>query len=193
MNDQLFKSTFAALGRKAGSPKVLRRLSRSEKMHAWEEDPEMLKRIAERFWSHVSVLGIKECWIWTADTSPFGYGRMNICGDVWNAHRIAFWLHHRKLNHSLHVCHHCDNPPCCNPHHLFQGSDLDNQRDANNKGRHLRGTEMHNVILNEEIVRQIRLLYVPRKCGKYALAKLFRVHPSTIQKVYERRSWAWVK
>jgi hypothetical protein len=33
------------------------------------------------------------------------------------------------------ACHRCDNPPCCNPAHLFWGSPLDNTRDCIAKAR----------------------------------------------------------
>lgn len=56
------------------------------------------------------------------------------------------------------VCHHCDNPPCCNPAHLFLGTALDNVRDMLNKGRErpAYGRRHHAAKLTEEQVREIR-------------------------------------
>lgn len=52
------------------------------------------------------------------------------------AHRRAFELTHGPLEAGVHVLHACDNPPCCNPAHLFPGDQTLNMRDMVAKGRH---------------------------------------------------------
>jgi hypothetical protein len=39
------------------------------------------------------------------------------------------------------ICHHCDNPPCCDIDHLFLGTNADNMADKIAKGRHRNGNE----------------------------------------------------
>lgn len=69
------------------------------------------------------------CWIWTGDTTPAGYGVLHAEGGSWRVHRLSFLLHKGKFGGGRCVCHTCDNPPCCNPEHLWGGTDSQNQLD----------------------------------------------------------------
>lgn len=94
-----------------------------------------------RFWAKVDKSGGPDaCWIWTASKVPSGYGSFGVNGRLFGAHRIAWVLENGQIPHdgSYHgmcVCHKCDNPACCNPAHLFLGTNMDNARDREKKGR----------------------------------------------------------
>lgn len=184
-------STLARLGRRAGSPGVPRNLTRYEKMLVWAEDPEMLRRIRERFMAH--IVPSEDCWSWKGSTSPFGYGRINIIGDIWHAHRVSWVIHFGPIPRGKQVLHRCDNPSCNRPDHLFLGDDLANQKDALEKGRHLIGEQCPNHLLTEGEVRAIRREYQPRKVGRYFLGIKYGVTPSCIQAVVIRRTWKQVR
>jgi hypothetical protein len=121
----------------------------------------MLKaEVAAHFWSKVDRSGGPEaCWPWTASGTRRGYGLLRPKGPYpRQAHRRAWYLTVGPIPPGLLVCHRCDNPPCCNPAHLFLGTTLDNVRDMDAKGRRQRNFGEKNPAskLTAERVRAIR-------------------------------------
>jgi len=89
--------------------------------------------VSVRFWSKVERTDT--CWVWRGAKSGPGYGAMRISGRRVGTHRLSYELFVGPIPAGMHVCHTCDNPPCCNPAHLFLGSAADNQHDKARKGR----------------------------------------------------------
>jgi hypothetical protein len=88
----------------------------------------------ERFWSKVNRLG--DCWLWTGSRDDKGYGHFQPRdGYPVMAQRFAYASTFGPIPEGNSVCHHCDNPPCVNPWHLFTGTASDNQQDSIRKGR----------------------------------------------------------
>jgi hypothetical protein len=97
--------------------------------------------LAQRFWSKVDASGGNDsCWPWTAAVNHErgGYGQFKIGlpeKKTIRTNRMAWILARGDIPDGLHVLHQCDNPPCCNPAHLFLGTIQDNNRDMAAKGR----------------------------------------------------------
>jgi len=156
----------------------------------------------DRFWSHVDRRGPDDCWEWQLGRDVRGYGFVKITESVngrdqYFAHRVAYFLGHGEFPSELGVLHRCDNPPCCNPAHLFVGTQLDNVRDMYEKGRQNRpyGDRIWTTKLTEEDVRAIRSRYRRgvRGCGVEAIARDYGVHHVTINAIVQRRTWKHVE
>ena len=75
------------------------------------------------------------CIVWTKSRDPRGYGYSKVMNARVYMHRFAWEAADGPIPEGLCVCHRCDNPPCCNPDHLFLGTRRDNNADKVAKGR----------------------------------------------------------
>ncbi len=90
----------------------------------------------ERFWKNVDSNHSKyECWPWKGYRNANNYGVLRINGRHLQATRLCFFIHRGAFDVRLDVMHSCDNPPCCNPHHLSLGTARNNMADCVTKGR----------------------------------------------------------
>ena len=120
--------------------------------------------LEDRFWNKVdkTPYGITDsCWVWIGRKEPKkGYGEFSISHNAHRpAHRQSFMMTHNRFDLSRwdFVCHHCDNPSCVNPNHLFIGTPQENVDDMIQKGRQAKGEKsISNRILSDDNVRAIR-------------------------------------
>jgi hypothetical protein len=108
---------------------------------------------------HASIVRGEGCWSWAADLNNTGYGVVRTHGRLLLAHRLSWEIHRGPIPDGLCVLHECDNPPCCNPAHLFLGTKPDNNRDRARKGRNAIGTRCGAAKLTEQLVLDLRRRY----------------------------------
>ncbi|MFY4731338.1 HNH endonuclease [Nitrospira sp. BLG_2] len=91
--------------------------------------------IERRFWGKVEKS--EGCWLWKAGVrrKDEGYGQFYLRGKPIAAHRVALMLSGYQLSDGDVVAHHCDNPPCVRPDHLFVTTNAGNTADRHSKGR----------------------------------------------------------
>ena len=93
-------------------------------------------RLVPRLWSKIAVNSDPgRCWEWTGSRYRAGYGSFGLRGKTNHAHRYVWESMYGPIPEGQFVCHHCDNPPCCNPYHLFLGPPKSNTADMIRKGR----------------------------------------------------------
>jgi len=141
-----------------------------------------ISNFMERFWSKVDKSS-EGCWTWMGAHKPSGYGNVTYCYKVYSAHRMAYELTFGSIPHGQFVLHHCDNPRCVNPSHLFLGTTVDNARDMLAKGRE------GNSKLDFAKATEIRRLYSLGGIFQKELADLFGVHYSTISNIVKHKVW----
>lgn len=146
------------------------------------------RTIAERFYEKVSQGG--ECWEWIAGKNASGYGIMGFSGKCVLAHRVSFEMHKGAIPDGLCVLHSCDNPSCVNPAHLSLGTQAENIRQRDERGRTGRtmgvlGEQHYGSKLTESAVRDIR----SSSLSRYELADKYGVSHVTIGKVIRGESW----
>ena len=105
---------------------------------------ELTFKDACRLWQKIDVRGVDECWPWLASRNHGGYGTFRHNGKTVRVTRLMWALANGKeMPQGSYACHTCDNPACCNPHHIWEGNPLDNMRDCIAKGRRKVGSPTH--------------------------------------------------
>lgn len=155
----------------------------------------MDRAIIARFWPKVCKGADNDCWPWSAGTNGRqGYG---LFWPHWRkpvlAHRFAYEVAVGLIPTDLEVLHTCDNRLCCNPAHLFLGTQADNMADMRAKGRaaakdHV-GARNPNARLTPDQVAAIRSASTGAYGEQSRLAHEYGVNPTTIRNIVQGRRW----
>lgn len=153
--------------------------------------------LVTKFWHFTNKRSTLECWPFLHCPDAKGYGRLTSNGGQTVKAHVFSWeiANSKKVQSGEFVCHSCDNPCCVNPHHLFLGNSLLNNRDRAKKGRNadINGEKHPMVKLTEEQVRQIRRLYSGRYGDLKRLGKQFGVTFQNIFRIVNNLTWSKMK
>lgn len=155
-------------------------MSRQFPPHANLPTPELIE-------SRVAMEPMTGCWLWLGAVNTNGYGRVRSLGKNRETHRLAWEIFRGPIPDQLFVLHRCDVRSCCNPDHLFLGTNADNMADMKKKGRgrSARGENHHQKRLTSEVVLAIRAA-----AGKYRdLAAQFGVSFGMISHIKNGKRW----
>lgn len=149
----------------------------------------------DSFWARGKKIG-NGCWEWAGYRYQNGYGKAQLTRNgikLQYAHRVAYFLVNGPIPEGKFVCHHCDNPPCINPAHLFLGTNKSNSDDKMRKGRAnppcLKGESCGAAKLTEQQVREIRHKHKKGYSGR-GLAREYKISQSQISNIVLGYDWA---
>lgn len=143
-----------------------------------------------RFQKYVDLTNTEGCLPWLGGTDEFGYGIICVGGGKKRpAHQVAFELNGGTIPEGHQVLHHCDNPPCCRPKHLFTGTIQDNARDRDAKGRQAKGEASGTAKLTNAQVLNIRANFVPGRDNYSAVGRVHGVGPAAIRRIISGEGW----
>lgn len=127
------------------------------------------------------------CWEWSGSLDIYGYGQMAVNrGRPWKAYRIAYEAWVKVPAPNVDICHTCDNPPCINPAHLFEGSRHVNVTDAVTKMRHVHGERQKHKLTDVQ-VEEIRTRYAAGGIMQKELGVEYGVTQSQISYIVIRK------
>ena len=144
-----------------------------------------------RLWAKIDKAGPDDCWVWTAARDRKNYGVVSAGGKkgALYAHRAVYEDAVGPIPPGLHILHRCDNPPCCNPAHLWAGTNSQNIADMISKGRSKGafcfGEEHMNHKLTREKVLEIRASTDPER----VVARRYGISGANVHAIRKRKTW----
>ncbi len=153
----------------------------------------------DRYWAKVDVRGKDECWEWKRARYHDDYGCLGIRVGTWRttmrASAFSLILATGEDANGRFALHTCDNPPCCNPAHLYWGDQTRNIADMDRRGRRVRvgspGERHPNHKLTQADVLRIREDWA-QGATQQSLATRFGISQVNVSYIVRRKSWAHV-
>jgi len=148
--------------------------------------------LADQIWDYIDKNGPGGCWLWCRSFDTWGYGQVWVDQVKYSTHRFIWEMYNGPIPKGFCVCHSCDNPPCCNPDHLFLGTHDDNMRDMKEKGRSNGGAPAGEgngrAKITWEEVKTIRKM-LNRGTPARVLSRKFGISIPQIYKIKNNNSW----
>ncbi len=145
----------------------------------------------ERFWSKVAPANVRGCRLWMGGERVGGYGSFLTGRRRVLAHRWAYASAKGQIPKGMAVLHKCDVHRCVSPDHLMLGTQAENNADRGAKGRSAdhSGARCGMAKLSDAKVLEIRSVYAAGGVSHRALAKVYGVSESAIQRAANRKGW----
>jgi len=150
-------------------------------------------RISDNLFAYCDLSdGPASCWPFLRSRDKDGYGTVAVIGRQERAHRLSYMQNVGEIPEGLCVLHSCDNPPCCNPKHLRVGSQYDNARDREERGR---GNQNKGEACGSAKLTAKDVMFIRRCWDIYntkEMAQLLGVSDTAVAKVLRQENWSWV-
>lgn len=144
----------------------------------------MGKNHEARLWERIAIAGPEDCWLWTGAINYGGHGIAYTGERTIGAHRWVWELKNGPVPPGACVLHRCDVPACCNPAHLFLGTQTDNMRDKCQKGRHRSPWA--------KLTREQAAEIITSRESIVSLARKFHLSTQHVSQIRKGKSWAWL-
>lgn len=152
-----------------------------------------------RFWSKVDVRRSDDCWVWRGTrrkNGGYGQFRLNVPRTMFAAHRMALQIvNDRILEPKEFALHHCDNPPCCNPKHLYVGGHAQNMKDMMERKRRRSAIQVgerngNSHLSEDDVIKIIDLINAGM--NNCEIGRIYKVNHSTISLIRTGKNWRYL-
>lgn len=151
--------------------------------------------LEERFWRKVSKT--EQCWIWTGNRRPNGYGAIQEGAKgsrTLSAHRLSYEMHCGPIPDHHVVMHTCDNPSCVRPDHLLVGTYQENMDDMWAKGRGRPAVNLGEASGRAKLTdERVRFIRANPRMGHKEIADLWGLSPNAVRGVRIGRTWKHIE
>ena len=148
----------------------------------------MNQKYIDRIFNRIQIDTVTGCWNWQGSLNTWHYGQIKINKKTTLVHRIIYEYFYGNIPEDKpFILHDCDNPKCCNPMHLYAGTNQDNSNDKikRNRANYSYGEQNKNSKLTKNQVIEIRT----SKETQITMAKRFNVARSTISAIRIYKTW----
>lgn len=155
--------------------------------------PADIATLVNTFFYRISICKETGCWIFGGQKSQ-RYSHLDFRYRRISGHHMAWMMYYGDIPRGLHVLHKCDRTKCCNPAHLFLGTQKDNVQDSVRKGRCIRakGSQNGHAILTESQVSEIKRIWMPRVVTRKMISRKFNISIGCLDKILYNQSWKHV-